>query len=445
MVGADRLSPQDLPVLLDYLAANFGPDSKPRVVRQDEWPRVDRTALAKAEYIEYRMPYVPAKGKRRSAAWSLNIAQNGLVYVSDFGAGLIWELDPTTGNTKSCPTPGGESTHNIIIDGDGTVWAGALGPRGRYGEGSVLLHLDPKTCLADRYKLPETSAWGHTPVLTPEGDVWVTLLGLNGLAHWDRTTETVNYYLDPVSDASPYGLDIDHHGKIWFAEYWGGAITRFDPVTKTFKRFEVQTWPNNLRRLGADSKDNMWFATWGYMGKYGFLGRIDAKTDEMVEFTIPIEYGHPYDVRPDAEDNIWVAQDNYLAKFDPKTLNFTVYPMPDRTDEIKLEIAMDGAVWTTPRGAGAAGYGAAAIALYPDKDAIKTLRAVSNPKLSNDFIAQYHGPFTKVTGVVKWQKLGAQNEVTYKDIPRGEPLDPTRDVPRGEPLGPTNGPTNAPE
>lgn len=101
---------------------------------------------------------------------------------------------------------------------------------------------------------------------------------------------------------------------------------------------------------------------------------------------------------------------------------------------------MDGAVWTTPRGAGAAGYGAAAIALYPDKDAITTLSAVSNPKLSNDFIAQYHGPFTKVTGVVKWQKGGAQNEVTYKDVPRGEPLDPTGDVSKGKPLGPTSAP-----
>jgi streptogramin lyase len=439
-VSSDRLSAQDLPVLLHYLAANFGPDAKPRAVRQEVWPPMDREALAKAQYIEYRMPSVPGNGKRRSAAWSMNLAPNGDVYVADFGGGLLWQLDPTTGETKSCPTPGGESPHNMIVDGDGTIWAGMLGPPGRFGNGSALAHMDPKTCLGDRYKFPETGAFGHTPGFTSKGDLWVTLLGMNAIGHWDRATDKMTYYLDPVPNAAPYGIEIDHHDRVWFAEYFGGAITRFDPATKTFKRFVLQNQPNNLRRMGADSRDNMWFISWGYMGKYGFLGRIDAKTGDMIEFTVPIEYGHPYDVRPDPEDNIWVAQDNYLAKFDQKTLSFTVYPVPERTDEIKLEVALDGAVWTTPRGAGGAGYGAAAFALYPDKDAIKTLRATSNPKLSNDFIAVYHGPFTKVTGVVKWQKTGAQNQVSYKDIPRGEPLGPTSDAPRGEPLGPTSAP-----
>jgi streptogramin lyase len=329
----------------------------------------------------------------------------------------------------------------MVVDADGTVWAAALGPPGQYGMGSALLHMDPKTCMADRYKFPQTGAWGHTPVLAPNGDVWVTLLALNALGHYDRATDRITYYLDPVSDAAPYGLDIDHEGRVWFAEYWGGAITRFDPATKTFKRYVLQTWPNNLRRLDADSKDNMWFATWGYMGKYGFLGRIDRKTGGMTEFTIPIEYGHPYDVRPDAEDNIWVAQDNYLAKFDPKTLSFTIYPMPERTDEIKLEVTLDGAVWTAPRGAGGSGYGAAATAFYPDKDAIRTLRALPNPKLSNDYAARYHGAFSKITGVVKWQKEGAQNQVDYQDVPKGLPIGPNDAVPQG--LAP--GPTTAPE
>lgn len=423
VVGHERLSPEDLPVLLEYLDKNFGLESKPRAVLQEAWPRLDRAVLAKAQWIEYRMPYVPGTSKRRSAAWSMNIAPSGNVYVTDFGAGLLWRLDPETGETKSCPMPDGESGHNLVVDGDETVWLGALGPLDRLGEGSVLVHIDPKTCLADRYKFPETGSFGHTPLLALNGDVWVTMINRNALAHWERATDKVSYYLDPVPDALPYGLDIDHQGKVWFGEYFGGAITRFDPETKTFKRFKVQTFPNNLRRLGADSKNNMWFATWGNIGKNGFLGRISATTGDMVEFTIPIEYSHPYDVQPDPEDNIWVAQDNYLAKFDQKTLGFTIYPVPERTDMIKLEIAQSGAVWTTPRSAGSGGYGAAAIALYPDKDAMTTLRAQANPKLTNNHIAQYRGPFTRITGTVKWQKPEPQNQVDYKEIPRGEPLD----------------------
>ena len=61
--------------------------------------------------------------------------------------------------------------------------------------------------------------------------------------------------------------------------------------------------------------------------------------------------------------------------------------------------------------------------LYPDKDAIKTLRAIPSPKLSNNLISRYRGPYTKVTGVVKRTKAGARNEVSYADKTVGAPVE----------------------
>lgn len=411
VVTHDRLSPKDLPLLLDYLEENFGPESEQRAVLQENWPTVDREALAKAQFIEYRFRNTPSE---RRGSHSLNFDRDGIVYVSDPTERAVWRVDPATGETRQYPIPDGESTHGITVDGDGTVWIA--------GRGHYLAHLDPKTGLWDRYNTKVTGLHANTPVLTTEGNIWFTQLIGNGIGYWDRATDKVSYYSSPVPNADPYGMEIDHAGKVWYSEYFAGAITRFDPETETFKRFKVQTWPNSLRRLGADSKDNIWFGVYGYMGKYGKLGRIDAKTGQMTEIAIPIEYGQPYDTRPDTEDNIWIASMNYLSKFDPEKLTFTIYPMPERTDAPKPEVTRDGSVWYAPRYAASAGYGGAAVVLHPDKDAIKTLRAIPSTELSNFYVGKYKGPFTEVKGVIKWQSAEPRNKVDYEHKTVGRPV-----------------------
>jgi streptogramin lyase len=414
VVDPARINAQDMPVLLDYLVANFGPDSKPRDVLQDEWPAVDREALAKAMYIEYRFPNSPTMKRRVSQ--ELHFDQNGNVYVSDPGEHAIVRVDPRTGESKTNLIPSGNSSHGITVDGDGTVWfAGAK---------NFVAHLDPKTGLFDQYPATELGLHGNTPVFTSNGDIWFSMLIGNKIGHWERATNQVTYYDSPVPDADPYGLEVDHHDKIWYCEYFAGAVVRFDPVTKTFRRFEVKTSPVSLRRLGVDSKDNIWYGVYGHMGKYGKLGRIDAKSGEITEIDVPVEYSHPYDARPDPEDNIWIASMNYLTKFDPKTKRFTVYPTPERTDEPKIQATRDGAIWFPPRGAGIYGYGGAAVVLYPDKDHIKTLGAYYSADMTANRISLYHGPFTRVTGAVYWSKDGAQNPDVPGEKTRGKLREP---------------------
>lgn len=411
IVGPSRLSAEELPVLLDYLEENFGPETETRAVLQDEWPAVDHAALSKAMYIEYRLPNSP--GIRRGSH-SLNFDQNGIVYVTDPG-GYIVRVDPATADIRDYEIPDGNSSHGITVDGDGTVWF--------VGRDNFLARLDPATGLFDQYPTTERGLHGNTPSFTPDGDLWFTMLIGNKLGHWDRATDTITYYESPVANAHPYGMDIDHDGKIWYAEYFAGAITRFDPESREFKRFVVPTWPNSLRRLGVDSKNNIWFGVYGYVGKYGKLGRIDAKTGEITEREVPIKYGQPYDAKADSDDNIWIASMNYLTRFEESTGRFTVYPTPERTDQPKIEPTRDGAIWYAPRRAGGYGYGTAASVLYPDKDAITTLRAMPGPGLSSNHIAKYRGSFTKVTGAVKLTKPGAQNPGVDYEKTVGTPKD----------------------
>lgn len=422
IVSEERLPREEIPVLLDYLAANFGPEHEQRVVMQNVWPTLDEAALAKAQYIEYRVPNVPGQGRKR-ASHDVHFAPDGTVYISDSGGNRIVQVDPETGKTKDFQVPDKNATHGITVDGDGTVWFS--------GNGNFITHLDPKTGLFDQYQDVQMGLHGNTPVFDPKGNIWFTQLTGNKIGQWDRATDTIKYWESPVANADPYGEDIDHQGNVWYAEYFTGHMTRFDPKTETFTRFKVPTWPNSLRRGGPDSKDNIWFGVYGYMGKYddkgkvhyyGKLGHIDVKTGKVTERDLPIEYSQPYDAKPDEQDNVWISSMNYLTKFDPKTEKFTIYPMPERTDAPKIEPTRDGSVWYAPRTAGNAGYGSAAVVLYPDKDTIKTLRAIPGPNLSNNHISKYKGPFTPVTGVVKTTKPGAQNAkvVAYNDLTVGK-------------------------
>jgi len=45
----------------------------------------------------------------------------------------------------------------------------------------------------------------------------------------------VTKWAPPTAHSWPRRIEIDTDGTIWFAEYRGGKIGRFDPKTETFK------------------------------------------------------------------------------------------------------------------------------------------------------------------------------------------------------------------
>jgi len=78
-----------------------------------------------------------------------------------------------------------------------------------------------------------------------------------------------------------------------------------------------------------------------------------------------VPFAEPYDVWPDRDDKIWISdggQGGTLIRFDPQAETFTYFPTPQRTDQPKLAITRDGAVWYTPRSSSKAAAGV----LYPD-------------------------------------------------------------------------------
>lgn len=401
------LSPADREAVIDYLAANFGANSVPRVVEQQDDPKLDEKALEKAEFVEYRFPNKTGQSR---FVHTPDFDGNGNVWIMDVNQPALVKIDPRTGQLTDHQGLGTSET--LTVDTDGTVWFGSLS------------HFDPKTNALEQYKFDAGGGQGKsigisTVIMDTQGNIWLSLLGRGGVGEFIRKENTIRWWRVPVLRSHAYGITLDQHDKVWMADYHDGGITSFEPSTGAFRHYLLtgDNTPSNIRRPGVDSKGFIWASTWGSRGAMNAaLYRVDPASGEVVPHKIGIPYSNPYDVEADPWDNMWVATDNYLLKFDQKTNQFTRYPLPERTDVPKLAVTRDGAVWFGPRNAGEFGnYGGSASVLYPDKDKIKTFAAYYFAGSDRDHKANYRGPTTPVTNTVKLVPAAEQNPGAYAE------------------------------
>ncbi len=401
----ELLPPVDRDILIDYLADHFGPDEPARLVQLRSEPELDLDALEKAMFIEYIYKEDPEKYP--TWPWSHNITFDAVGNVwNAYTACCIIRTDPRTGDVRVYEDNGGGSS--IVVDqSDGTVWYSGDITRENDGGNtpdkprSTVKHLDPETGLVDNW-LGRPS---NTQIFDRKGNLWMTTAGIT---KWDRKTNSLMSWSVPVLRSSPYGIIVDSKEKIWFADHYNSGVTRFDPETEEFSFFKLTPEePTNIRRPGVDSNDMIWAGTWASPkrevdGKNigGALYKLNPETGEVMERRMGIEYATPYKADADPFDNIWVATDNYMSKYNQVADKFTHYPIPTRSDTLKTTITREGVVWFMYRNAGKfAGYGATSVALYPDKDKMTTLAAYHHEDSGDYLSSKYKGAKSpKVTG-----------------------------------------------
>lgn len=370
-------SPQEREELVQYLGKHFGPDSRKRMVKWDKEVPLDEAKLAKAMYIEYYLaPNPDPKMKRRGQ--DPHFDQQGNVWVTDRNRpNRLAKLDPRTGEWKEwlMPHPQGD-LHGLTIDREGVVWIpGRIGQR-KDKDGIHLIAFDPKTEKFELFPIdPESKIkerlQSHTPVADYQGNIWVTMIAGDRFYKWDRETRKIVMYATPSRPSSPYGIDIDSQGNIWMALFRGDVrVGKYDPKADKFTEYRTLTQPGRMRRASVDLEDRVWFG----IHDRGTIGYVDPGSGKVTEFKLPLDLSRPYDPQADYEGNIWFGdngQGGTTIRFDPRTREFSYYPTPQVTDQPKIEITRDGAIWYCPRSAAEPGVGV----LYPDVSRITTLGA----------------------------------------------------------------------
>lgn len=370
MVPAGTLRADDRATILAYLTRHYGPSNVRRGLRMDAEFPLDEAALGKAMYVEYYLPLDPKldAGNKQRRTQQPHFDPSGNVWYTDRSVpNRIGRIDPRTGDVKDWVMPDPKADpHGLTVDADGHVWFAET-------VGFHLGRLDPATGSIIRYPMDSTGqkkGRGHSPVMDSKQNVWFTVIGGDMIGKWDRQTGKSTVWKVPTRGAAPYGIALDREENVWFAEFRRCKIAKFEPKTETFTEYAALTQPCTIRRLGIDSAGIVWYG--GFNN--GKLGRIDPKTGKITEYDVPMPFSEPYDVWPDREDNIWISdggQGGALIRFDPRTGKFTYYPTPQTTDQPKLAITRDGAVWYTPRSASKAAVGV----LYPDVGTITTFEA----------------------------------------------------------------------
>jgi virginiamycin B lyase len=359
-VAPGKMSPKDRQLLLDYLATNMGPSSKKRALALTEDMPLDEQALGKAMYVEYEMPKVGPNG--RPIGQNPYFDHDGNVWMTDRGSrnGIV-KLDPRTVTWETYPLPERGIPHGITVDSKGMVWWGET-------VGSKFGRLDPKTGKMDRFAIDPTGLLktrGHDPIVDAEDNIWLTVIRGNRLAKFDAKTGKISLYEPPSVSSYPYGPDKDKQGNIWMSQFTQCRMAKFDPKEEAFTEYPVLSAYDDqfclIRRGSVDHNGIVWYGVFSN----GKIGKLDPATGKMVEYKMPAAFAEPYDIWPDKDNNMWIADGamgGAIIKFDPKTEKFTFYPAVQRGDLPKIEITREGAVWYNPRSAlkGAVGV------LYPD-------------------------------------------------------------------------------
>jgi virginiamycin B lyase len=370
LIPPGTLTTQDRATIVAYLGKHFGPSSPKRGLKADTDFPVDEAALGKAMWVEYYLPLDPKidAGNTQRRTQEPHFDGDGNVWYTDRSVpNRVGRVDPRTAEFKDFMLPDPKADpHGLTVDRNGHVfWAETVG--------FSLGRLDPRTGSITRYPMDSTGrarGRGHTPVVDSKDNVWFTVIVGDMIGKWDRQTGKATVWKVPTPGAAPYGITLDPDENVWFAEFRRCKIGKFDPRTEKFTEYAALSQPCTIRRLGADSLGAIWYG--GFSN--GKLGRIDPATGKIVEYDVPMAFSEPYDVWPDREDKIWISdggQGGALIRFDPKTETFTYYPTPQITDQPKLAITREGAIWYTPRSSAKAAAGV----LYPDVSKITSLGA----------------------------------------------------------------------
>jgi streptogramin lyase len=378
--------------LATYLFENRGPGESTMKIKLRPRPTGDP---ARGVITEYDVPLADALAGETDngyatndgSDWSLGTpsALNHVRGIHDTQADLngnIWftyaegsytrslgVVNSKTGRVTDIRIPGANGmaalTHGLAMDQKGILWFTTIGLEGGH---SGLGRLDPNTMKFEIYPPSKGMASivnGAVDVDT-KGFVWVTTGP--GVLRFDPESKEFEEFRSPTQDdngpGGTYGIAVDHDGNGWWTQINIDRVDKADLKTHKVMEMKVPARPamanavftkedrdlyslagveltdfsglssQGPRRMGADrNSDTVWVCDyWG-----GNLAKFDIHSMKITTYSYPTPESAPYDAVVDQNHNVWVNLTNgdSIAKFDPKTEQWTEYPLPSRGIDLR--------------------------------------------------------------------------------------------------------------
>lgn len=365
----------------DYRALRENPESVPA-------PRRWQPQLADIEMTEWEI------GDGFSQMHDFLLHPNGRIYVGDNLFDRIYEVDPQSGShtVHKLPVIDGARTGGLLgnrfkvfpkIDNAMGVHSFALSPRDGHlfitpSMQQALIEFNPHNGEFTTYPMAQ-GYYPHTIRVDQRDRVWFTLAVSSQVAMFDRRSQTFSYYdlpprsfkewltlkllplifwFDPENRPQPtpdrdgnglpmpYGIDIASDGTVWAARLYANDLARIDPDSGAVTMIDFPY--QGPRRLRLDAEDNLWIVAF----QDSLLVKYDPRTEQFTDYPLPVLNELPYSLNVDKQRGVvWVNgnQSDTLLALDIASEQWRVYPLPRQrffTRDIEID-EQTGAVYTS--------------------------------------------------------------------------------------------------
>lgn len=261
----------------------------------------------KLEITEWRVPW---EASRPRDPW---VAGPNRVWFVGQQADYVASLDPASGDYQHYELEAGTGPHTVITDQRGVWYAGN---RARH-----IGRLNPTNGEIEKIMLPAPGD-AHSMDFTRQGDIWFTLPRANQLGFLDAGSLEASLYEVPTPGAYPYGMIVGNDDRPWsalFGTHKLATVTNGEVEEVELPRVEARP-----RRLAVTSEGKVWYVD--YAG--GYLGRYDPDSGEIDEWQAPAATdSRPYAMAADDRGRPWFVetgvQPNRFVGFDPETETFS--------------------------------------------------------------------------------------------------------------------------
>jgi signal transduction histidine kinase/ligand-binding sensor domain-containing protein len=345
-----------------------------------------------------------------------------------------------------------DDMRDVFIDKNGIIWCSTMGGISKYDKNSANFNHFSPNMNSDINKVV-------IGIIEYNEDI-VYLAGHPefGLIEYNQTTQTSkSYYLDGEKD-KPYKTGLTTFCKVNDENLWIGSrtgIVHFNPITKVFKRYEIQL-PNGdfcqVKKIIQDKQNRLWLATnqclvifnpkketFEYIDKdrkgeslmgldisdilferenrlwlatYGGLRRLDLKKDGQISYKV---YVNEIDNSKSLCNNrvislallngeVWAGTENGLAKYNTKTDDFQNFKSSDGLEIsaiVSMAEGLDNRFWLgTREGLIIFNTKTLDVIHYNEKDGLRSSVFITNSVYKQDDGTLYFG---NVKGYIRFK------------------------------------------
>ncbi|WP_321476452.1 two-component regulator propeller domain-containing protein [uncultured Paludibaculum sp.] len=254
--------------------------------------------------------YTYTEGLNDELVWQILPDGRGSIWVATRGGLYRGRRQPESYHFDPIPALRGEEIQSLIMDRDGSLWAGL--------RGSGMAHVHPETGRVERYPLPELAPNNYIShiEIDRDGRLWLSATTKNGLFIFDRTTHHFQPVAVPGADKQGLTMKIMRNGEIWYGTKEG----LFRRTQGRWLRYGDKEGlkSEGVWSLGEGPDGTIWIAYQTGMGltravrdgdklRFSHLTPADGLPSNQVYFT-----------RFDMKGNMWVGSDRGVGVFDGK-------------------------------------------------------------------------------------------------------------------------------